>query len=156
MSEDVDWTEVRSLLDTLYATTGRLESIFRGRKFTLDGHLVGSVGEVIAAYMFELDLLRCSNKGHDATSVTGRKVEVKLTQGAYVGIRHEPEHLIVLQHPKGKPVSVVFNGPGKPPWERADEMGRNGQRSIRLSALRILDKQVADADRLPVKREAPI
>ncbi len=53
--EPVDWEEVKGLLDQLYAASGRLEALFPGRKFTLDGHLVGSVGEVIAAYMFDLD-----------------------------------------------------------------------------------------------------
>ena len=51
--EPVDWEEVKGLLDQLYAASGRLEALFPGRKFTLDGHLVGSVGEVIAAYLFD-------------------------------------------------------------------------------------------------------
>jgi len=49
---EVDWAEVRALLDSLYGSAERLEALFPGRKFTLDGHLVGSIGEVIAAYMF--------------------------------------------------------------------------------------------------------
>lgn len=156
MSEDVDWSEVRSLLDTLYSATDRMERLFPGRKFTLDGHLVGSIGEVIAAYMFDLDLLRGSNKGHDATSRDGRLVEVKFTQGNRVAFRHEPDHLTVLQRKKGKLVEIVFNGPGKTAWERAGKMQPNGQRPISLSVLRGLDQQISNLDRLPVIREAPV
>ncbi len=105
--EPVDWEEVKGLLDQLYAASGRLEALFPGRKFTLDGHLVGSVGEVIAAYMFDLDLARASSQGHDAFAPDRRQVEIKLTQGNSVAIRHEPEHLVVLQRPKAGPMSAA-------------------------------------------------
>ena len=101
MTTMVDWDEVKSLLDALYSASGRLEVLFPGRKFTLDGHLVGSIGEVIAAYMFDLDLNPASTLGHDAVARDGRRVEIKLTQGTSIRIRHEPEHMIALQRPRG-------------------------------------------------------
>ncbi|WP_417701321.1 DUF6998 domain-containing protein [Pseudophaeobacter sp.] len=104
MSEDVDWARVAALLDDLYTAADGLERIFPGRKFTLDGHLVGSIGEVVAAYMFDLDLNPASTQGHDARARDGRQVEIKLTRGRGVAIRHEPEHLTVLQRPVGTPV----------------------------------------------------
>ena len=33
-----------------------LETEFPGRHFTLDGHLVGSIGEVMAAYYYGIEL----------------------------------------------------------------------------------------------------
>jgi hypothetical protein len=156
MSSDIDWNEVRILLDTLYTATDRLESLFPGRKFTLDGHLVGSIGEVIAAYMFDLNLLRGSNKGHDATTKDGRNIEVKLTQGNGVAIRHEPDHLIVLQREKNQSVKVVFNGPGQIAWEKAGKMQSNGQRPISIKALQALDRTILNVDRLQLCREPPI
>ncbi|WP_324698540.1 DUF6998 domain-containing protein [Novosphingobium sp. RL4] len=63
---EVDWAEVRNLLDSLYGSAEPLETLFPGRKFTLDGHLVGSIGEVIAAYMFVLTLNPASTMAHDA------------------------------------------------------------------------------------------
>lgn len=71
---DVDWAEVRILLDSLYGSAERLEALFSGRKFTLDGHLVGSIGEVIAAYMFDLTLNPTSFMTHDALCPVGRRV----------------------------------------------------------------------------------
>ena len=47
MSEDVDWARVTALLDDLYTAADGLERIFPGRKFTLDGHIVGSIGTII-------------------------------------------------------------------------------------------------------------
>jgi hypothetical protein len=156
MSEDVDWNEVLALLEAMYSASDRLEVLFPGRKFTLDGHLVGSIGEVIAAYMFDLNLLRGSNKGHDAKAKDGRNIEIKLTQGNSVSIRHEPDHLIVLQRRKGTRVSVVFNGPGALAWEHAGKKQDNGQRPISLAKLRELDRSVSSAGRLTQIREAPV
>ena len=119
MSEEVNWRNVANLLDDLYAAADGLERVFPGRKFTLDGHLVGSIGEVAAADIFDLELTPASTMGHDARSRCGRNVEIKLTQGRSVAIRHEPEHLIVLHRPIGGPLRVVFNGPGGLAWTAA-------------------------------------
>ena len=153
---DVDWGRVRGLLDDLYTASGQLEHLFPGRKFTLDGHLVGSVGEVIAAYMFDLDLNPASTMGHDALAPDGRRVEIKLTQGASAAIRHEPDHLLVLCRPAGGPVRVVFNGPGTIAWKAAGRMATNGQRRISLLKLSQLDRGVAASERLAPVREAPV
>lgn len=156
MSDELDWSEVRNLLDALYAATDRLETIFPGRKFSLDGHLVGSIGEVLAAYMFDLDLFRGSTKGHDAAARGGRSVEVKLTQQKSVAIRHQPDHLIVLRRERGKPLEVVYNGPGKRAWDQAGKKQSNGQRPIGVAKLRALMLSVAQADRLRQIRPSPI
>lgn len=156
MNNAVDWQEVSKLLEDLYRASGRLEELFPGRKFTLDGHLVGSVGEVIAAYMFDLTLVRGSTLGHDALAADGRRVEVKLTQRGGAAIRHPSDHLIVLHRPKGGPVRVVYNGPGEPVWHQAGAMGRNGQRPIGLTKLLALDRTVPEAARLPPKWPPPV
>lgn len=49
----------------LYKITNELESSYPGRKFTIDGHLVGSIGEVIVAEYYGLTLLPNSTKTHD-------------------------------------------------------------------------------------------
>jgi hypothetical protein len=156
VSEAVDWREVRDLLDALYSSTDRLEALFPGRKFTLDGHLVGSIGEVVAAYMFGLALLPGSSKGHDAAAPDGRRVEVKFTQGGSVAIRHEPDHLIVLQRRKGASVQIVFNGPGALAWSACGALQKNGQRPVSISRLKQLDTGVPPERRLPVLRPAPV
>ena len=156
MTDAVNWAEVRDLLDALYQSSDRLEAIFPGRKFTLDGHLVGSIGEVIAAYMFGLNLNPASTIGHDGTAPDGRKVEIKLTQGASVAIRHEPDHLLALYRPKGGPVRVVYNGPGAPVWKAAGKVASNGQCRISLSTLFRLDEAVPEEMRLSLIREAPV
>jgi hypothetical protein len=155
MSE-IDWEQVGKLIDQLYCSTDALENLFPGRKFTLDGHLVGSVGEVVASYMFDLELNAASTLAHDAKSPDGKQVEIKLTQGKSVAIRHKPEHLLVLFRPKGAKISVIYNGPGEPAWSAAGKMQKNGQRPIGIGKLAALNLVVREADRLPLVREAPV
>ncbi|WP_436277797.1 DUF6998 domain-containing protein [Paracoccus methylarcula] len=122
----------------------------------MDGHLVGSVGEVVASYMFDLELNPASTKAHYAQARDGRRVEIKLTQGKGVSIRHEPEHLLVLCRPKGESISVVYNGPGSEAWHAAGKMQKNGQRTIGLAKLAALDARIPLERRLPLVREAPV
>ena len=56
----------------LYAIVNDLETAYPGRRFTLDGHMIGSIGEVIAAEAFGLNLLPNSTPEHDAIAYDGR------------------------------------------------------------------------------------
>jgi len=106
--------------------------------------------------MFDLELLPASSHRHDAIAPDCRKVEIKLTQGKCVAIRHEPEHLIAMYRPKGGPVRIVYNGPGSIAWNAAGAIQSNGQRPITLTRLDVLDSTVAEASRLPLARPSPV
>jgi len=88
--------ETPHIVKGLYDIVDRLEKNFEGRKFSLDGHIVGSLGEVLSAYRYDLSLLRNSTESHDAVAKDGRLVQIKATQRRKsVGLRCEPEHSIV-------------------------------------------------------------
>src|SRR5688500_20329438 len=70
------------LVDQLHAIVDELESMHPGRKFPLDGHLVGSIGEAAAEAMFDLTLVPASSAGHDAIAGDGRPVEIEATYGS--------------------------------------------------------------------------
>lgn len=138
------------LIVRLYEIVDELERLFPGRRFTPDGHMVGSIGEAWACWMFDLDLLPGSTKNHDAKTKNGRLVQIKATQGdGSVGMYGEPEHLLVLKLLRTGKAVVIYNGPGDGPWARSGKKAKNGQRSIALAKLRALETAVASADRLP-------
>lgn len=156
MASGVQWSELSTLVDNLYSSVDHLQTIFQGRKFTLVGHLVGSIGEVIAAYMFGLELNPPSTLGHDAVAPDGRQVEIKLTQANSVATRHEPAHLIVLRKTRHETLSVVFNGAGEVAWRHAGKVGSNGQRPISVAKLLKLDSEIPPHTKLPLIQPAPI
>ena len=141
--------QVPGLVQRLYALVAEFEALFPGRKFTPDGHLVGSIGEVIAAHRYDLRLFPGSSKSHDGAAQDGRPVEIKATQGNTVALRAEPQHLIVLHLNKEGHATEVFNGPGALVWANCGAMQKNGQRPVSLSRLRKLMEQVELCQRLP-------
>lgn len=153
-----EWSEVPGLLASLYQIAKRLRTLFPERKFTPDGHLVGSIGEAIAARMFELRLLNASTKEHDATTADGRTlVQIKLTQGnGSIGLRGQPQHLLVLRLARDLALEIVYNGGGQGPWSAAGKMQTNGQRQISLSRLRAMNSVVPECNRLPVCNEVDL
>ena len=138
-------TQVPRLVRQLYEVVGEFEALFRHtkKKFTPDGHLVGSIGEVVAAYMYDLVLHPNSKQLHDAETHDGKQIQIKATQGTKkVALRGKPDHLIVLQLTKSGEALEVFNGPGELVLEHCGERQDNGQSSISLSKLRALMSQV--------------
>jgi len=146
--------QVPGLVNQLYALVAQFEALFPGRKFTPDGHLVGSIGEVVAAHRYGLRLYPASTLTHDAVAADGRRVEIKATQKLSVAMRAEPEHLIVLHLNKAGQATEVFNGPGSLAWARAGAMQKNGQRTISLFQLKKLMQEVPQAIQLPTSNEA--
>ncbi|MGA9755207.1 MAG: hypothetical protein WBV23_08685 [Desulfobaccales bacterium] len=142
--------KIPSLIKRLYAVVSELEALFPGRPFTLDGHLVGSLGEVLAAHRYGLELLNCSVEGHDAKAPNGILIQIKATQGSKVGLRSNPQHLIVILITKEGAIKEIFNGPGEIAWEHAGKMQKNGQRPITTTKLLQLMDNIPGRSRLPI------
>ncbi|MGK2886595.1 MAG: DUF6998 domain-containing protein [Rhodococcus sp. (in: high G+C Gram-positive bacteria)] len=142
---------IPGVVKRLYELVSELETAFPGRPFTPDGHLVGSLGEVLASHYYDLDLLPCSTECHDARTHDGRLVQIKATQGTSVGLRAEPNHLLVILLKKNGTIEEVYNGPGQLAWQHCGKPQKNGQSPISLSKLRKLMNDVPEAQRIPLK-----
>ena len=122
----------------LFSITHELEQYHPAKKFTLDGVLVGSIGEVLVAEHYGLTLLPNSHKTHDAITQDGKLVQIKTTQINKVSISSEPDFLIVIKlFPSGE-WEEVYNGLGSLVWSNAGKIQKNGQRPISLSKLKEL------------------
>lgn len=141
--------QVAPLVKELYLIVQQLENLFPGRHFTPDGHLVGSIGEVLAAYRYNLELFQASNETHDAKASDGRMIQIKATQGRSIGLSSEPEFLIVLKILEDGTSEEVYNGPGDLPWNRAGKQQKNGQRNIAVTTLKRLMDEVDSNSRIP-------
>ena len=145
---------VRMLLDQVNA----LEMIFPGRHFTLDGHLVGSVGEVAAAYHYGIELFPPSTQRHDGF-VGGRNVQIKITQTDNVLMGEEPEYLIVLYLARAGKIYEVYNGPGIIPWKVPGKPDKRGYKHLRVNKLMSLDGEIKPEDRIaavhPIEKLTP-
>jgi len=145
------------LIGQLLGVVQELEDLHPGRKFPLDGHLVGSIGEAAAEAMFAIKLVTASTAGHDAVTEDGRKVEIKATFGTGgVAVRatsglHAGAALIVLRLSKMTDPGheVVYNGPLTHALQAAGVTQSNGQAVMRLVRLRALNESVPEEQRVP-------
>ncbi|WP_152681616.1 DUF6998 domain-containing protein [Chromobacterium subtsugae] len=70
------------LILRIYTLATECECHNPGRKFTPDGHLIGSVGKVTAAERYDLTLYSTSVETHDAVSPFGKPLQTKASQSA--------------------------------------------------------------------------
>jgi uncharacterized protein DUF6998 len=110
------------LIGDLFRIVDNLTKLFPEKPFTPDGHLVGSIGEVMAAYLYGLRLEKSSNLGFDATTSewtpvheTRRKVEIKLTGSDRVSVSSDftnpPDVLLVFKLDRNTGFTEIYNGP---------------------------------------------
>ena len=136
--------QVPLLISDLLKTTGRLNAILKTRQFTPESHLVGSIGEVVAEFIYDLRLESSSmspdayTKGERACSVEIKLVGKKSQRCKIRWPLHSqstPEILLCLRM-TAEGFSEEYNGPfptelleGKPDV--------SGFRSFALSKLRV-------------------
>ncbi len=147
-----DSTDIASIIRQLYTLVDQLEQAYPGRKFTLDGHLVGSIGEVLAREQYELELLPPISTTHDAKDSFGRLVQVKTTQVDRVALSSKPDYLIVLFMDRSGCSHEVYNGPGTGVWDVCGKMQKNGQRQVPFSKLKSLNDKVDGTQRIRDRR----
>jgi hypothetical protein len=139
---------LRAALTYLVPGTARLKTACRVRNFTLDGRLVGDMGEFLAARYYVVRLYHRQTEGHDGVTTGNRRVQVKATFGKTLAIRVRPDYLLGFRLTMGGRVEEVFNGPGDRIGDLCDPQGR--QRSLRVEELRLRNKDVGD--RVPRRR----
>lgn len=135
----------------IYKIANELEGMYPGRHFTPDGHMVGSIGEVIAAEEYDLNLFEASHPVHDAKAQDGKLVQIKATQGNRIAISECPEHLIVIKVNRDGGFEEIYNGPGDIAWGLVGKRQKTGQRHISLAKLRAAMMKIPECDRLPCK-----
>ncbi len=148
MSKAAIWDSVAEKIKVLYEISHELEVLFPGRHYTPDGHMIGSIGEALAASYYNLELFPASKETHDAKAPDGRLVQIKATQIGRIAISSEPEWLLVLKIHKDGSFSEEYNGPGKLAWEHCGKMQKNGQHPISLAKLRELQTRVPESEQL--------
>jgi hypothetical protein len=135
--------QVPRLIRDLYKVVKELNLLFPGRPFTPDGHLVGSIGEVVAAYVYDLDLAPCSTPSFDAHTKNGRKkVEIKLTSGNQISVSEQDIYadvLIVMKLVDGVRFEEVYAGSFPEPLVRQKRISKRRVASLRITELRKLN-----------------
>jgi hypothetical protein len=141
-------------LRLIFQGIAHLENAFPHRAFTIDGRLVGDIGEVIAALEYDIVLEEVSRATHDAVTPDDRNVQIKATFKDSLTFGSVPDYYLGFKlHPDGQH-EEIFNGPGRVIFDRY--VGRKGVGvnllSFPITELRKLSKQVPEHERIPKRK----
>jgi hypothetical protein len=145
---------VNDALKLIFEAIERLKRAFPNRAFTIDGRLVGDVGEVIAALEYDLVLHEVSQPTHDATTADGRNVQIKATFQDALTFKTVPDYYLGFRlYPDGRH-EEIFNGPGKLIYERYINRKGIGVVLLRfpVAELRRLSDKVSPSERVPKRK----
>jgi hypothetical protein len=107
-----------SLAKIFCGINGLRDAFDSERQFTIDGRLVGDIGEVIAALEYEIVLDEVSRPGYDATTHDGRRVQIKATFQDKLTFKTVPDYYLGLRLNEDGTHEEIYNGPGKYIYER--------------------------------------
>lgn len=151
--------ELPPSIQKLIAARNELKEHYRDvdLSFTLDGNLVGDLGEAVAAELFGLRLTGPSNEGVDGYAPDGRSVQVKASGtkrgAAFRLVETKADHLLFFHFDyDGCYGEIIYNGPEEPVRNSLPEKWV-GQRSVSAATFRRLNNAVADDDRLKLLSE---
>lgn len=124
---------------------------FPEKAFTIDGRLVGDVGEVIAALEYEVELYGVQTRVHDGEASDGRKVQIKATFKDKLSLTVVPDSYLGLQLFEDGAHEEIFNGPGSMIAEKFSHRSGFGKKqlSFPVATLRELSKGVPSGQRVP-------
>jgi hypothetical protein len=143
-------TNIQSALKLIFEGIRQLQAAFPHRRFTIDGRLVGDIGEVIAELEYDMEVDETSRSGHDGTASDGRRVQVKATFKDSLTFSTVPDYYIGLKLNEDGSFEEVFNGPGSVIANRFSHRKDIGVKLLSFSntELRKLSESVDPADRI--------
>jgi hypothetical protein len=145
--------KIEEALALIFRGIGILQTEFTNRRFTIDGRLVGDIGEIIAATEFDVTLDEVGQAEYDGKTTDGRLVQVKATFQDALTFRKTPElYLGFKLFPDGGH-EVIFNGPGRIIFDEFRNRRGIGVKLLRFpnSRLKELSANILEQDKVPTR-----
>jgi len=137
----------------LQAIVVDLQQAYPKKRFTLDGRLVGDLGEVLAESVYDINLFTGLEKHYDAICSDGRLVQIKTTlkDSLTFPCDHIPDFYLGIKILPDGICQEVFNGPGIVAHElvKNRKLTKTNLHSISISSLMKQNETVHDVDRIP-------
>ncbi len=136
----------------LLKIVAELQNSYPKKKFTLDGRLVGDIGEILVEQNYDIKLYKKLKKHYDGETPEGRKVQIKTTMKNSLTFPcdHIPAYYLGIKVCKDGSHEEIFNGPGKIIKKILEgrQVTKNNLHSISLKKLRQLNCKVCSDQRI--------
>jgi hypothetical protein len=144
---------ITKALELIFDGIEQLRETFPGKAFTIDGRLVGDIGEVIAALEYDIELYEVQQADHDGETSDGRKVQVKVTFKDSLTFKTVPDYYLGFKLFDDGRHEEVFNGPGRIIYERYKHRKGIGETllSFPVDELKKLSSRIPESERIKLR-----
>jgi hypothetical protein len=149
--------QIKEALGLIFQGIGMLQAEFSQRRFTIDGRLVGDIGEIVAAAEFEIELDDVSRAIHDGRMLDGRGVQIKATFQDHLTFKTTPDLYLGFKLFRNGTHEVIFNGPDRIIFDHYAGRAGIGEKLLRFpnSVLKKLSADIPDGLRVPKRMSVP-
>ena len=151
--------EIHKAVKQLLEIVDQLHGRYPKKKFTLDGRLVGDIGEILAENNYELELFEGLAKHHDGVTTDGknRNVQIKTTmKSAHTfPVDHTPDFYLAIKIHEDGSYTEIFNGPGSVARKAVENRKptKTNLHSISISALTKSNETIQKDHRIIKKKD---
>lgn len=149
----MDVITIPEAVQQMLAIVDRLCSAYPKKSFTLDGRLVGDIGEVLVEDVYDVQLFGDLKKHHDGQSSDGRLVQIKATmkENLTFPADHVPDYYLGIKLHADGTFDEIFNGPGLIASEAVTgrKIPKTNLYSIGIGALAKLQLKVPVSQQIP-------
>lgn len=148
--------EIKQLLEITLSLKEKFKH--HNKNFTLDGKLVGDIGEVLVAERYGLTLYGNNKKVYDGfvTADSTKQVQIKASFNNYFyfskDLNNIPNYFIAVQLKEDGTFDEIYNGKGRLIYERMlSHLSNERKHNYRLSVLKLKELN-NDSDNEKIKR----
>lgn len=157
MATETKSARLQAAVKRLLEIVDELATAYPKKRFTLDGRLVGDIGEVLAEIYYDVELFEVQTSLHDGKSSDGKLVQIKATMQTSLTFGDTPDYYLGLKINKNGTHDEIYNGPGAVIWEAIKHRKRpkNYLYTVPIGQLRKINQTVATHDRVAARKRAP-
>ncbi len=141
-------------VEKLFKIIEDLQQNYPNKKFTLDGRLVGDIGEVLVQENHDVTLFTKLEKEYDGIDSKNRKVQIKATFKDHLNFPCDkedvPDYYIGIKIHRDGTFEEIYNGKGSDIWNLVKNRKKTkiSTFQISLSALKEINKNVNPSDKI--------
>lgn len=146
--------ELKQIIVDLHNSVNELSKLFPEKKFTLDGRLVGDIGEVVAEELYEIEIFEKNTPYYDAKAkYADLDIQIKATFKESLTFTHNPDYYIGIKFNKDGSFEEIYNGPGKYIYNEFKERKGIGTKllSLPITKLRAISNNIPLHEKIKMK-----
>jgi hypothetical protein len=104
---------IQDSLQKIFSGIRQLKEALPSKEFTIDGRLVGDIGEAIVQRDYDLTLYEGLAKDYDGETPCGKKVQIKATFKDSLTFKKVSDYFLGIKIYENGTYEEIFNGPGR-------------------------------------------